>query len=152
MIYLRKFNENSETEKDLQSLFSDLLASLIDEDFNIDVNSWGTSEAKIKAKSINSITSNIYKLKITKGNKSIFSGRTEVFDWFDIRDNFIPFMSFMNNEYTILDIFCETPSNTLGYQSRTNRINIDMDSENIISDNLINYKLIDINIIFQVSL
>jgi len=56
----------------------------------------------------------------------------------------------MNILYLIF--FCETPSNTVGYQSRTNRINIDMDSENIISDNLINYKLIDINIIFQVSL
>lgn len=62
MIYLRKFNENSNIEEDLQSLFSDLLAGLIDEDFNIDVKKYLSVE-------------NVYRIKITKGKLSPFSGK-----------------------------------------------------------------------------
>ena len=133
MIYLRKFNENSETEKDLQSLFSDLLASLIDEDFNIDVKKYLSKK-------------DVYRLKITKGLLSIYSGRHEAFNWFDIRDNFIPFISFMKNDYTILSIDFDTPATISSGES------LIISEEEIINDKIIDYRLLEIYIIFQVSL
>lgn len=133
MIYLRKFNENTETEKDLQSLFSDLLASLIDEDFNIDVKKYLSK-------------TDVYRLKITKGVKSPFTGRHEPFYWYDIRDNFIPFISFVRNDYTILSIDFDTPATISSGESLT------ISEEEIINDKIIDYRLLEIYIIFQVSL
>lgn len=133
MIYLRKFNENSETEKDLQSLFSDLLASLIDEDFNIDVKKY-LSKA------------DVYRLKITKSVKSPFTGRHEPFNWFDIRDNFIPFISFMKSDYTILVISFDTPATISSGDT------LIINKEEIINNKIIDYRLLEIYIIFQVSL
>lgn len=132
MIYLRKFNENTETEKDLQSLFSDLLASLIDEDFNINVKKYLSK-------------TDVYRLKITKGVKNPFNDRHEPFYWYDIRDNFIPFISFMRNDYTILDISFDTPATSSGDTLIINK-------EEIINNKIIDYRLLEIYIIFQVSL
>lgn len=142
MIYLRKFNENSNIEEDLQSLFSDLLVRLIDEDFNIDVKKY---HPKSKFKHSVENVENAYRIKITKGKLNIFSGKYEDFYWYDIRDYFIPFIKFMNNDYTLLNIHLDThPSSIVG--------SLLVNEDDIINDKIIDYRLVEIYITFQVSL
>jgi len=81
MKYLKKFNENN---IDLQTYCNDYLVYLIDLGFKIDVNTTHTGFSRI----------------------SIYNGKvSNTFNWNDVKDYIIPFITMLNDEKGIDEIY-----------------------------------------------
>ncbi len=115
MRYLKKYKIPTYTIEELEEFCNENLSYLLDSDFNLRVESYG-SRNSIFLKSQRSITSNL----------------DVGLNWLDIKDDFIPFIEILNEKYKILhDIEFDTIGDKLGH--------LWFDTELIIDD------LIDIN-------
>lgn len=99
MKYLKKYNENADSKLlELQEFCNSYMAYLIDTGFQIKCE-YGKYVNKediyIKFNKVVTINSNI--------DKEIFKSR--LFNWDDVKDDFIPFYEILSNKYDIVEKF-----------------------------------------------
>ncbi len=120
MKYLKRF----ENYEDITIFSRNYLASLLDNGFNFEV--WVLKEYD--------------DVVIRFGEKSIYSGRGREFRYNDIKDDFIPYIKVLSDNYSIINILFETPySISSGIPNITSVIDI-------LNNSVINYSLLNVHI------